>query len=209
MAINDLNPTDGANPSASSRENSPLGAANPTVRTAVFGEPTVNYLFLQGVLSFVLPVVLLPLLPLWLLVGKAATRPFVRVMACELRERTLFWRHGLFFRSETTVPLEQIQDLVLKEGPLLRHLGLVNLEIETAGMSGHMGSTTTMRAISEGREFRQAVLARRDALREAVRSVADEGEVEAVGSPVEQVLERLAAIEGLVAKIEARGSRAS
>ncbi len=46
---------------------------------------------------------------------------------CELRQRSLNVKRGFCFRTEKTFPLEKIQDLTLREGPLLNYFGISQL----------------------------------------------------------------------------------
>ena len=44
--------------------------------------------------------------------------------------------NGLFFRKRTLIPIERIQHVVVKEGPLTRRYGIQIIEVFTAG-TGH------------------------------------------------------------------------
>lgn len=44
--------------------------------------------------------------------------------------------HGLFFKNRTVIPIERIQHVVVKEGPLTRTYGIQIIEVFTAG-TGH------------------------------------------------------------------------
>jgi putative membrane protein len=50
-------------------------------------------------------------------------------------EDSLEYEHGLFNRSEGSIPLEKIQKLTIEENPLKRLLGYSTLKVETAGYS--------------------------------------------------------------------------
>ena len=56
-------------------------------------------------------------------------------MSCTLTDKSLVVRKGLLNRIEATVP-RKITDLALKQGPIMRAMGLHTLTIETAGGSG-------------------------------------------------------------------------
>ena len=57
---------------------------------------------------------------------------------------------------EKTIPLENIQDLAFKEGPLLRYFGLAILQIETAGGQGAgPGGDLTLIGLNGAKEFKE------------------------------------------------------
>ena len=85
-------------------------------------------------------------------------------LKCELHERTLVVKRGIFFRVEKTIPLDKIQDLTVKEGPLLRWLGLRSLKIETAGQGTPGASEADLVGIVNPTDFRDEVLRQRDAM---------------------------------------------
>lgn len=78
----------------------------------------------------------------------------------------LLQKGRILFQIEHTIPLDNIQDLSFKEGPLLRYFELSILKIETAGQSGQGGSDMALYGIQNGDEFRSRVLAQRDRLTE-------------------------------------------
>lgn len=148
------------------------------------------------------------LMPLWFLFGRSVHRRQYEALECELTARTLNFRKGFLFRVQKNVPLDKITDLSLKEGPILRHLGLCSLTVETAG--GGAGAATgqaVLTGIVDAIEFRNAVLAQRDLValgvpREHAAAASDPGlgaagarEVELLG----QIHESLGRIEQLLA----------
>lgn len=121
------------------------------------------YWLMQGCLVLAAMVLGIPLIPLWLLFGRGLVRRRFERMAAELTPRALKLRHGYIFRVEKTIPLDKIQDVSLHEGPILRHLGLEALRVETAGQSASQGMPdASLVGIVGARAFRDAILARRD-----------------------------------------------
>ena len=104
------------------------------------------------------------LLPAWFLGwGNWYCRRSFEALQCVLTERSLLVKRGILFRVEKTIPLDKIQDLTLKEGPLLRWFGLCSLQIETAGQSGQAGNSEgNLLGVVDVRGFRNAVLDQRD-----------------------------------------------
>jgi putative membrane protein len=86
-------------------------------------------------------------------------------------------KRGIFFKVEKTIPLDKIQDLTVKEGPLLRKLGLRSLKIETAGQGTPGASEADLIGIVDPLAFRDEVLRQRDSMSAvpASRPGADEG----------------------------------
>lgn len=83
-------------------------------------------------------------------------------MECELTTRSLRFKKGFLIQIEKTIPLDKIQDITFKEGPLLRKLGLSVLRIETAGNSGTGTADLSLLGIVDAYQFRQMVFDQRD-----------------------------------------------
>ncbi len=136
---------------------------------ARFDDKLRTYWYLQFVLILFATVVGIVILPIWLLGwGQWYVRRNFEMLMCELHERTLVVKRGIFFRVEKTIPLDKIQDLTVKEGPLLRWLGLRSLKIETAGQGTPGASEAHLIGIVDPIEFRDRVLQQRDAISGAV-----------------------------------------
>jgi uncharacterized membrane protein YdbT with pleckstrin-like domain len=102
-------------------------------------------------------------LPLWILIGPYWAPRYFATIEARLGARSIEYVHGIWFRSELSIPLDKIQDVSLHHGPILDALGLATLKIETAG-GGQTGSGAVLHGIVGAAEFRSAILARRDAL---------------------------------------------
>ncbi len=132
---------------------------------ARFEDKLRTYWYVQGVLVFVMTVVGIAILPIWLLGwGRWYVRRSFEALMCELHERTLVVKRGIFFRVEKTIPLDKIQDLTVKEGPLLRMLGLRSLQIETAGQGTPGAAEANLIGIVDPLDFRDQVLRQRDSM---------------------------------------------
>jgi len=139
---------------------------NDKLLTAVrFDDKLRTYWYLQVVLICVVTVVGIVILPIWFLgLGQWYVRRSFEALKCELHERTLVVKRGIFFRVEKTIPLDKIQDLTVKEGPLLRKLGLRSLKIETAGQGTPGASEADLIGIVNPIAFRDEVLRQRDSM---------------------------------------------
>ena len=133
------------------------------LREAEFDPKVRTYWLLSGAWILTVSVVGILLLPFWFFIGKIITGRYLRHMKCVLTEKTLQVSRGAFNRVEKTIPLDQITDLGLVQGPVMRYMGLEALSVETAGQSSE-GALVKLVGIVNTRDFRSAVLAQRDQL---------------------------------------------
>jgi uncharacterized protein len=54
----------------------------------------------------------------------------------ELREDEMSWKRGVWFHTTGIVPYNRITNLDIKQGPVMRALGISTLALQTAGYSG-------------------------------------------------------------------------
>jgi hypothetical protein len=90
------------------------------------------------------------------------TRLYYATMAYELHDDELRWRRGVWFRTTGIVPYNRITNLDLKQGPVMRWLGISTIAIQTAGYSGQAVPEIRIEAIEHADELREQ-------LRNAVR----------------------------------------
>lgn len=131
---------------------------------ARFDEKLKVYWFVQVVLVMLATVAGIVTIPFWLLGwGQWYTRRAFEALQCVLTDRSLVVRRGILFKVEKTIPLDKIQDLSLREGPLLKAFGLMSVKVETAGQSAAQGgSEANLLGIVDARQFRDRVLEQRD-----------------------------------------------
>jgi putative membrane protein len=144
---------------------------NPKVRT---------YWLLAGALTLTLTVVGILLLLPWFVIGNWITGRYLRRMKCVLTETKLEVRKGVLTRVEKTIPLDKITDLIIKQGPIMRQLGLEALAVETAGQSSP-GALVHLAGVVDARRFRDAVLKQRD---EVIAAMSTEGRQATTAAPV-------------------------
>lgn len=106
------------------------------------------------------------LIPFWLIFGRSYVNRYYDNLFCQLTTRALHFKKGVWFHTEKTIPLDKIQDLTFKEGPILRRFGLSYLLIETAGHNAQGVSDMSLTGIVDAREFRRKVLDQRDLITE-------------------------------------------
>lgn len=130
---------------------------------ARFDSKLPKYWMLSTLFVLLMSFIGIPFIPIWLIVGWGIHQKQFERLSCTLTERTLNIKRGLVFRVEKNIPLDKIQDVGMKEGPLLRKLGLASLSIETAGQSGPQGgSDANLVGIIDSPAFRDAILDQRD-----------------------------------------------
>jgi uncharacterized membrane protein YdbT with pleckstrin-like domain len=89
-------------------------------------------------------------------------------LRCVLTERGLSTQRGLWVRVQQNIPLDQITDITVNEGPILKLFGMLILKVETAGGSvqGGAAGSVKMVAVVDALEFRDTVLKHRDIVTE-------------------------------------------
>ena len=119
-----------------------------------------GYLFITGVGIL--------LIPFWWAVSFWYGAEYLRRVSARLTTNALEIKIGVFFRKESTIPLNRITDVRLHDGPVMRHYGLRGLKVETAGASGQdSGSEGNLIGVIDAEAFRDAVLAQRQRVIEA------------------------------------------
>ena len=150
--------------------------ASPTGRTllqAEFDPRAQRYVRWLVSLILLITVVGLPLIPFWLLFSlNYAPRALDRLSAT-LTERALEVESGVYFRKQSTIPLDRITDIRLHDDPLMRWCGLQGIRVETAGQAGSSASAEgNLVGIIGAVQFRDAILAQREALTAAPAALA-------------------------------------
>lgn len=129
---------------------------------AEFDPRIKTYVFVTGILILTITVAGILLLPFWLIFGRMYINRYFNSLYCELTTRALHFKKGVWFQIERTIPLDKIQDLTFREGPVLRYWGLSTLKIETAGQSAQNSTDMSLIGIIDSRKFREQVLEQRD-----------------------------------------------
>ncbi len=132
------------------------GSFDPKIKTYML----LQYLFILFLTLF--GILLIPLV-VW------AINKHYNSLSCEMTEKFLKVRKGVLVKTEKNVPLEQITDLGIVEGPLMRYLGIKQLSVETAGQSS-TGPLVKLLGVINAESFRDQVLQQRDKLRKTVHS---------------------------------------
>jgi putative membrane protein len=175
------------------------------IARAAFDEKLPTYWMLNALTILFFTFIGIAVIPVWLFLGWRIHRKQYERLECELTERTLNVRRGFLFRVEKSIPLDKIQDVSMKEGPILRHLGLSALGIETAGSSGPQGGADAqLTGVVDAPAFRDAILNQRDLVVSASGPAPAGGATSATapppsdGSTLEEISATLKRIEALL-----------
>ena len=148
---------------------------------------------------FFISVVGILLIPFWWMFSFWYGAEYMRRISARLTTNALEVRKGVFFRKESTIPLNRITDLRLHDGPLMRHYGLRGLKVETAGSGGgdFSSSEGDLIGVIDAEGFRNAVLEQRQRIIEA-----ETGRVPAVTAASASGNDTLVEIRDILARIE-------
>lgn len=142
-------------------------ARTEVVSRATFDPKLKLYWMFQVTIVFLATVAGIILIPFWWLGwGQWWSKRAFEAMQCELTQKSLVIKKGVWFKVEKTIPLDKIQDLTLREGPLLNALGLCSISVETAGQSGAQsgGAEANLVGVVNARDFRDSVLSQQEQL---------------------------------------------
>ena len=139
---------------------------SPVLLRGTFSQKLRIYLFCYCAGVIAATVVGILVLPIWLVIGPFWIKRYHAALRCEVTDRNVVIGKGLLFRRELTIPLDKIQDISIREGPLLSAFGLLQLRIETAGQSSSPGgkSDADLIGLLDARALRDRILEQRDAL---------------------------------------------
>jgi membrane protein YdbS with pleckstrin-like domain len=77
----------------------------------------------------------------------------------ELREDEMSWKRGVWFRTTGIVPYNRITNLDIKQGPVMRALGISTLALQTAGYSGQAVPEIRIEGMEHAEELREILRA--------------------------------------------------
>ena len=151
----------------------------------------------------IITVVGILLLPFWWVLSYWYGAEYLRRVSAKLTTNAVEIKIGVFFRKESTIPLNRITDVRLHDGPVMRHYGLRGLKVETAGASGQDSSSEgNLIGVIDAEAFRNAVLAQRQIIidAESGRAPAPVAAASATGSGGSDAV--LVEIRDILARIE-------
>lgn len=121
-------------------------------------EMNQNLLLLAGICILVVIVIFL-----------AWVQLYYESMWYELREDEMSWKRGIWFRTTGIVPYNRITNLDIRQGPVMRTLGISTLAIQTAGYSGQAVPEIKIEGVEDAEELREFI-------RSLVRDTASHGD---------------------------------
>lgn len=134
---------------------------------AEFDRPVMGYARVVVCLFLIVTVAGIALIPFWLIWSVSYLPKAHGRLSARLTASSLELSSGVYFRSDSTIPLDRITDVKLYDNPLMRHYGIQALKVETAGRSGTSSSSEGyLPAVVEAASFRDAVLRQREILQE-------------------------------------------
>lgn len=142
--------------------------------TSVTGETLLEAEFDPGIaghgrwmiaLFMAVTVVGIPFIPFGLLFSLWYYPEYLRRLSARLTTQAVEIEKGVFFRKESTIPLNRITDVRLHDGPIMRRYGLRGLRVETAGQAGQSaGSEGDLIGIIDAPAMRDAILRQRQSV---------------------------------------------
>ena len=167
---------------------------------AEFDRRVIKYGRLAVSLLLVVTVAGIPLIPFWLIWSVSYLPRAYDRFSARLTASSLEVTRGVYFRSDSTIPLDRITDVRLHDDPLMRMYGLQGLKVETAGQSGTTSSEGNLVGVVDAAAFRDAVLRQREILQ-------DGGSTASVAAPSSRSSdnELLVEIRDLLRSIDSKG----
>ena len=133
---------------------------------AEFDRRVMGYGRLAVSLLLLVMVAGIPLIPFWLIWSVSYLPRAYDRFSARLTPSSLELTRGVYFRSDSTIPLDRISDVRLHDDPLMRFSGIQGLKVETAGQSGATGAEGNLIGVVNAADFRDAVLRQREILQE-------------------------------------------
>jgi membrane protein YdbS with pleckstrin-like domain len=95
-----------------------------------------------------------------------------KMYSFQVGEEEVTVRKGVVFRTTSRIPLRRVQDIHVRQGPLLRAFGLGSIKLETAGFSGPnrygqvgLHSEGQLPGVANAEEIAEAIMERVKGLR--------------------------------------------
>jgi uncharacterized protein len=104
------------------------------------------------VLIILAVIVVVPVLVFFAWVGL-----YYKSMWYELREDEMSWKRGVWFQTTGIVPYNRITNIDVRQGPVMRALGISTLAVQTAGYSGQAVPEIRIEGMDHAEELRELI----------------------------------------------------
>ncbi len=92
-----------------------------------------------------------------ILIFFAWVRLYYQSMWYELREDEISWKRGVWFRTTGIVPYNRITNIDIRQGPVMRALGISTVSLQTAGYSGQAVPEIRIEGMEHAGELRELI----------------------------------------------------
>ncbi len=189
------------------------------LREAELSPAAVRYHVLATVAVMAVIIVGIPFIPFVAAVVYWYYSRYYRRLRVVLTSRELKVTRGIMVVEEKAIPLEQITDLAVYQGPVMRFMGLKGIKVETAGQTSMGTALVSVIGIEDTDGFRDDVLEQRDRIAErddpagAIAAPPSGQGAQAQSAPAQVadpvLMETLAEIRDLLRRIESALSAAA
>ena len=129
------------------------------IMSVEFDKKIIIYWWLMANLGLLTSFIGIPLMLMWLPFGWIVQQKQYEHMSGALTARSLNMRMGWLFKKQQNIALDKLTDVSISEGPILKALGVVKMQFETAGAAPFILS-----GVKNADQFRDVVLQHRDSL---------------------------------------------
>ena len=180
------------------------GVTGETLYEAQFDPKIAGHGQVLTSLLFFITIVGIPFIPFLIPFNFWYYPEYLRRISARLTTHAVEIQKGVFFRKESTIPLDRITDVRLHDDPVMRFYGIRGIKLETAGQSGQYSSSEgNLVGVIDAVEFRDLILRQRQ------RVVGGEEAAAASPAPAGAAPDVLAEIRDILSRIEAQGRRDS
>ena len=129
------------------------------IMSVEFDRKIIIYWWLMANLGLLTTFIGIPLMLIWIPFGWIVHQKQYEHMSGALTTRSLNMRMGWLFKKQQNIALDKLTDVSISEGPILKALGVVKMQFETAGAAPFILS-----GVKNADQFRDVVLQHRDSL---------------------------------------------
>jgi putative membrane protein len=129
------------------------------IMSVEFDRKIIIYWWLMANFGLLMSFIGIPLMLFWVPFGWIIHQKQYEHMSGALTNRSLNMRMGWLFKKQQNIALDKLTDVSISEGPILKALGVVKMQFETAGAAPFILS-----GVKNADQFRDVVLQHRDSL---------------------------------------------